>query len=261
MTAARVPLVAGNWKMNTTVPEGIELARAIAALRRPDGVEVAILPPFVHLCVLADVLRGSGIGVGAQDCFWQQRGPYTGEISPSMLTGYCDLVLVGHSERRALGETDEQVARKLRAALAAGLRVIVAVGEVLEQRRSGKHFDVVSEQIAAALHALDDAALERVVVAYEPVWAIGTGESATPDDAQAMCAAIRAQVGELASDDAADALRILYGGSVAAGTAADLFAGPDVDGGLIGGASLSPTAFEAIIAAAATPRPHGAPSR
>ena len=249
--AARVPMVAGNWKMNTTVPEGVELARAITALSRPDGVEVAILPPFVHLCAIADVLRGTGIGLGAQDCFWEQHGAYTGEVSPTMLAGYCDLVLVGHSERRALGETDEQVARKLGAALAAGLRGIVAVGEVLEQRRAGKHFDVVNVQTAAALQGLDGAALERVVVAYEPVWAIGTGETASPKDAQDMCAAIRLQVGELASAEAAGRLRILYGGSVGTDTAADLFAGPDVDGGLIGGASLVPSAFEAIINAAA----------
>jgi triosephosphate isomerase len=251
MASPRVPMVAGNWKMNTTVAEGVELAAAIAARPRPEGVDVAVLPPFVHLWAVSKVLAGTGVALGAQDCFWEAGGPYTGEVAPSMLAGWCDLVLVGHSERRALGETDEQVARKLRAALNAGLRVIVAVGELLEERRARRHFEVVDRQVVAALEGLDETALERVVVAYEPVWAIGTGESATPRDAQTMGAAIRANVGRLVSGRAAEGLRILYGGSVGAGTAEALFAGSDVDGGLIGGASLVPDAFAAIIAGAA----------
>jgi len=250
--AGRTPLVAGNWKMNTTVPEGLELARAIAALERPAGVEVAVLPPFTHLWPVAAELAGTGIGLGAQDVFWEDAGAYTGEISPVALAGVCDLVLVGHSERRhLLGETDEQVARKLRRALAHRLRVIVAVGETLEQRDAGVTLEVVHHQLDVALGGLDAAALGGCVVAYEPVWAIGTGRTATPEQAQEVCAAIRDHTGDLVSPSAAAALPILYGGSVTAENAASLFAEPDIDGGLIGGASLRPAAFGTIVAAAA----------
>jgi triosephosphate isomerase (TIM) len=248
----RVPLVAGNWKMHTTVPEGIELARAIVALDRPPGVEVAVLPPFVHLWPLEAELRGSGVGLGAQDVFWEDAGAFTGEVSPAMLAGWCDMVLVGHSERRhLLGETDEQVARKLRRALTHPLRVIVAVGETLEQRERGITLDVCHGQLDAALGGLDAASLDRCVVAYEPVWAIGTGRTATPEQAQEVCAAIRAHAGRLVSSEAAAALLVLYGGSVTAENAASIFAQPDIDGGLIGGASLKPAVFGTIVAAAA----------
>jgi len=250
--ARRIPLVAGNWKMNTTVPEGIELARAIVALDRPAGVEVAVLPPFPHLWPVCAELRGTGIGLGAQDCFWEDAGAYTGEVSPASVAGWCNMVLVGHSERRhLLGETDEQVARKLRRALTHPLRVILAVGETLEQRDGGTTLHVCSGQLDAALDGLDAAALERVVVAYEPVWAIGTGRTATPEQAQEVCAAIREHVAGLVSADAAARLIIQYGGSVTADNAAALFAQPDIDGGLIGGASLRLQAFGVIIAAAA----------
>jgi triosephosphate isomerase len=251
--AARRPMVAGNWKMNTTVPEGIELARAIVALDRPPGVEVAVLPPFTHLWPVCGELRGTGIELGAQDFFWEDAGAYTGEVSPAALAGWCDLVLVGHSERRhLLGETDEQVARKLRRALTHPLRVILAVGETLEQRDRRLTLGVCHGQLDAALAGVDAAGLERIVVAYEPVWAIGTGRTATPEQAQEVCAAIRTHVAGLVSAAAAAALVILYGGSVTAENAASLFAEPDIDGGLIGGASLKPQAFGVIVAAAAT---------
>jgi triosephosphate isomerase len=251
-TRRRTPLVAGNWKMNTTVPEGVELARAIVALERPAGVEVAMLPPFTHLWPLADELRGTGVGLGAQDVFWEDAGAFTGEVSPAALAGWCDLVLVGHSERRHLfGETDEQVARKLRRALSHGLRVIVAVGETLEQRDAGVTVEVVHRQLDVALGGLDPTALGGCVVAYEPVWAIGTGRTATPEQAQEVCAAIRTHAGRLVSATAAADLLVLYGGSVTAENAVSLFAETDIDGGLIGGASLKPAAFGAIVAAAA----------
>jgi triosephosphate isomerase len=248
----RVPLVAGNWKMNTTVAEGIELARAVVALDRPSGVEVAVLPPFPHLWPVCAALGASGIALGAQDCFWEDAGAYTGEVSPASLAGWCDLVLVGHSERRhLLGETDEQVARKLRRALTHPLRVILAVGETLEERDDGTTLHVCHRQLDAALAGLDDAALARVVVAYEPVWAIGTGRTATPEQAQEVCAAIREHVAGLVSAEAAARLIVQYGGSVTPDNAAALFAEPDIDGGLIGGASLKPQAFGVIVAAAA----------
>jgi triosephosphate isomerase len=251
-TTRRVPLVAGNWKMNTTVAEGVELARAIVALDRPSGVEVAVLPPFPHLWPVSAELRGSGVALGAQDCFWEDAGPFTGEVSPASLADWCDLVLVGHSERRhVLGETNEQVARKLRRALTHPLRVILAVGETLAQRDEGTTVHICQDQLDAALAGLDAVALGRVIVAYEPVWAIGTGRTATPEQAQEVCAAIRAHVADLVSPEAAARLIIQYGGSVTADNAAELFAEPDIDGGLIGGASLKPQAFGAIVAAAA----------
>ena len=249
---ARVPLVAGNWKMNTTVPDGIDLARAIVAIDRPDGVDVAVLPPFTHLWPVRDVLGDSGIGLGAQDCFWEAAGAFTGEVSPRTLAQMCDMVLVGHSERRhVIGETDEQTARKLRAALGEGLDVILAVGELLDERRAGDAEQVVRRQLAAAIGGLDDEGLGRVVIAYEPVWAIGTGETASPADAQSMSAFIRGFVAEVASSAAAARMRVLYGGSVTADNAAALFEQPDVDGGLIGGASLKVDQFARIVDAAA----------
>ncbi|MGH7747448.1 MAG: triose-phosphate isomerase, partial [Candidatus Dormibacteria bacterium] len=235
-----------------TVPEGVELARAIVALERPPSVEVAVLPPFPHLWPVCAELRGTGIGLGAQDCFWEDAGAFTGEVSPGMLAGWCDMVLVGHSERRhILGESSEQVGRKLRRALEHPLRVILAVGELSEERDAGSTLHVCHHQLDAALDGLDAAALSRVVVAYEPVWAIGTGRTATPEQAQEVCAAIRTHAGELVSAEAAAGLLILYGGSVTDSNAMALFAEPDIDGGLIGGASLKPQAFGAIVAAAA----------
>jgi triosephosphate isomerase len=252
VSGARRPLVAGNWKMHTTVPEGLELARAVAGLERPSGVEVAVLPPFPHLWPVADVLRGTGIGLGAQNCSWENAGALTGEVSPAMLAGWCDLVLVGHSERRhILGETSETVGRKLRRALEHPLRVILAVGELLDQRDAGTTLDVCHDQLGAGLDGVDEAALARVIIAYEPVWAIGTGRTATPEQAQEVCAALRARIAAMFSPAAAGAVLILYGGSVTADNAESLFAEPDIDGGLIGGASLKPQAFGAIIAAAA----------
>jgi triosephosphate isomerase len=245
-------MVAGNWKMNTTVPEGVELARAVVALDRPAEVEVAVLPPFTHLWPVCAELRGTGVLLGAQSCFWEDAGAYTGEISPAALAGWCDLVLVGHSERRhVMGETDDMVGRKLRRALAHPLRVILAVGETLEQRDAGTTLEVIHRQLDAALNGLDAAALERIVVAYEPVWAIGTGRTATPEQAQEVCAAIRTHVGGIVSTEAAAALPVLYGGSCTPDNALSLLAEPDIDGGLIGGASLKPQAFGAIVAAAA----------
>ena len=244
MTAhGRRPLVAGNWKMHTTVTEGVALARAIVAATRPDGVDLALLPPFPHLVPVGEALAGSGVLLGAQDCFWEATGPYTGEVSPTMLAPICDLVLVGHSERRALGETDEQVGAKARAALDAGLAVIVACGEVLAERQAGCAEDVVVRQLSAVTAAIGPLDPSRVVFAYEPVWAIGSGMAATPEDAQSMCATIRAHGGD-------PALRVLYGGSVTPATAAGLLAGDDVDGALVGGASLRVADLLGIAAAA-----------
>jgi triosephosphate isomerase len=251
MAVQRMPLVAGNWKMNTTVPEGLDKAREIVAGERPAGVEVAVLPPFTHLWPMKDVLRGSGVQLGAQDVFWEDAGAYTGEVSPAALEGWCQYVLVGHSERRHLfGETDEEVRRKLARALTHDLRVIVAVGETLEQRELGETLDVVHRQLDVAFTGVDATDADRCVVAYEPVWAIGTGRTASPQQAQEVCEAIRRHLRRLLSADVAGATRILYGGSVTSANAADLFAQRDIDGGLVGGASLKPAEFLQIVAAA-----------
>lgn len=252
MVAARRPLVAGNWKMNTTVPEGLEKARELVAGTRPDDVEVAVLPPFTHLWPLRDVLDGTGIGLGAQDVFWEDSGAFTGEVSSATLSGWCEYVLVGHSERRhLLGETDEDVRRKLTRALTHDLRVIVAVGETLEEREDGATLEVVHRQLDSAFTGIDAAALARCVIAYEPVWAIGTGRTATSKLAQEVCHAIRRRLAERFSTDVAAGVRLLYGGSVTAANAGELFAEADIDGGLVGGVSLKPAEFLQVVAAAA----------
>ena len=237
--------------MNTTVPEGLDKARELVAALRPDGVDVAVLPPFVHLWPMRDVLAGSGIGLGAQDVFWEDSGAFTGEVSPAALSGWCDYVLIGHSERRhLLGETDEDVRRKLDRALTHDLRAIVAVGETLDERESDRTLDVVHRQLDVAFSGADAAAMERCVVAYEPVWAIGTGRTASPEQAQTVCEAIRRRLAGRFSTECASAVRILYGGSVTAANAAELFAQPDIDGGLVGGVSLKPAEFLQVVAAA-----------
>ncbi len=243
-------MVAGNWKMNTTVPEGLALARAVLE-RCDDGgaVDVAVLPPFVHLWPVHDVLAGSSVLLGAQDVYWEDAGAYTGEVSPAMLAGWCDLVLVGHSERRhLLGETDDETARKFAAARRQGLLVIVAVGETEAERDHGTTFAVVDRQLDAVLAGTGGAAAaEDWVVAYEPVWAIGTGRTASPEQADEVCAHIREHI----TTQVGASPRVLYGGSVTADNAAELFGRPGIDGGLIGGASLKPDAFASIVAAAA----------
>lgn len=251
MTTQRRPLVAGNWKMNTTVPEGMDKARQLVAGARPESVAVALLPPFVHLWPMRDILAGSGIGLGAQDVFWEDAGAFTGEISPAALSGWCDYVLIGHSERRhLLGETDDDVHRKLVRTLSHDLRAIVAVGETLEERELGQTLAVVHRQLDAAFADIGVGDMGRCVVAYEPVWAIGTGRTALPGQAQEVCHAVRVRIGHLFSPDVAAGVRILYGGSVTGANAAELFAQADIDGGLVGGVSLKPAEFLEVIAAA-----------
>ena len=249
------PLVAGNWKMNTTVQEGIALATSLRDIvGRSGSVEVAVLPPFTHLWPLHNVLAGSGILLGAQDVFWETSGAYTGEISPTMLAGWCDLALVGHSERRhLLGETDAQVGRKFACALGSGLRVIVAVGETEAERDAGVTFAVVDRQLDAALAPFESPPMaESFVIAYEPVWAIGTGRTASPEQAQEVCRHIKEH---LATSLGVADVRVLYGGSVTPDNAGVLFAEVDIDGALVGGASLDSDKFAAIVAAAATSSP------
>ena len=250
-TSDRLPLVAGNWKMNTTVEEGLRLASDVRdATGDLGGVEIVVLPPFTHLWPLRDLLRGSHVQLGAQDVFWETAGAYTGEISPLMITGWCDFALVGHSERRhGRGETDVQVGRKFAAAIAAGLSVIVAVGETESERDGGQTSSVIDRQLDAAFQPFSAPPNADVfVIAYEPVWAIGTGRTATPDQAQEVCAHIKARLVERWS---APGARVLYGGSVTVENAAALFAQRDLDGALVGGASLRAAEFAAIATAAA----------
>jgi len=244
----RRPFVAGNWKMHTREHEAVALARAVAELTEGFAGDLAVCVPFPHLAPVRAVLSGSHVLLGAQDVHWEAQGAFTGEVSAPMLADYCQVVIVGHSERRRyFCETDEWVRQKAAAALAAGLRPIVCVGETIEERRSGRTFEVLERQVREGLR--DVAIDERLTIAYEPVWAIGTGENATPDTAQEACAFIRGLLRELAGG-AADEIRIQYGGSVTAANAPELLAQPDIDGALVGGASLRPEEFAAIVRAA-----------
>jgi triosephosphate isomerase len=244
----RRPFVAGNWKMNTVEREAADLARAVVEATSGDRCDIAVCAPFPHLAAVRDAVAGSHVLAGAQDVFWETSGAYTGEVSVSMLADYCKVVIIGHSERRQyFGETDEWVNRKLKAVLASPLSPIVCVGETLGERRAGDTESVLARQVRDGLAGTD--ITERITIAYEPVWAIGTGETATPEIAQDACAFIRRQLRELAGGAAA-AIRIQYGGSMNPGNAAELLAMPDIDGGLIGGASLKADQFAAIVAAA-----------
>ena len=246
-------LVAGNWKMHTDREEAIRLAEAVVAeVGDPGSVQVAVCPPFVNLEVVRQVIEGTPIRLGAQNMHYEEAGAYTGEVSAPMLKSVgCRYVILGHSERRQyFGETDEDVNRKIKRALQYELIPIVCVGETLEERQAGQAAAVVERQVRAALDGVALHSAEALVIAYEPVWAIGTGHTATPEQAQEMHALIRRLLIDRYGEAIGRALHILYGGSVKPGNAADLFAQPDVDGGLIGGASLKAADFAAIVRAA-----------
>ena len=247
---ARKRFVCGNWKMHRTSAEARTLAREVRAVAEAlaDRVDVAVAPPFTALAAVAGELHGSRIGLGAQNLHWESQGAFTGEISAAMLVDAgCRYVLCGHSERRQIfGDTDEAVQKKTKAALAAGLHPIVCVGETLPEREAGRTLEVVGRQVRAALSGLSAEQVGRLTVAYEPVWAIGTGKTATSAQAQEVHAALRAILRELAPA-VADAVRILYGGSVKPDNAAELMSQPDVDGALVGGASLKASDFTGII--------------
>lgn len=250
----RTSLVAGNWKMNKTVAEARDLVSTMSAkLDEIAHVEKVLCPPYLALPALAEMLRGAGIGLGAQNLHWEEKGAFTGEVSPGMLKEFCQYVIIGHSERRTyFGETDESVNKKLHAALKAGLIPIVCVGETLEQYEAGATSEVVRRQIRVGLAGI--ASPEKIVVAYEPVWAIGTGKASSGENANFVHQqVIRPALSELFGAQGAEVIRILYGGSVTAANAAEFFAFPDIDGALVGGASLKPDEFVAITKAAARP--------
>ena len=249
----RKPVVAANWKMNKTASEAVDLARELVAAIQPfTAVERVLCPPFIALAVVAPVLAGTGLGLGAQNMHWEKSGAYTGEVSPLMIAGLCQYVIVGHSERRQyFAETDETVNKKVKAALAHGLTPIVCVGENLAENEAGQTAAVVTRQTRAAYAGLTAGDALKTILAYEPVWAIGTGKAATPAGANAVIGLhIRGALADLYSSAVADALRVQYGGSVTAANAADLMAQPDIDGALVGGASLKPAEFAAIVKAA-----------
>jgi triosephosphate isomerase len=249
----RQKFVAGNWKMYTTTATAKTLAAAVVeGLGAEKRVHVAVCPPAPYLAEVAAVLRGSAVELGAQNCYPEKEGAFTGEVSPVMLADVgCRWVILGHSERRhKLGETDAFINRKVHAALAAGLHVILCLGETLDERKADRTEAVLDSQLTGSLAGLDAAGLRRVVLAYEPVWAIGTGVNATPEQAQQAHAYIRGRIAERFGEEAAIALPIQYGGSMKPENAAALLHQPDVDGGLIGGASLNAGQFLAIVRAA-----------
>ncbi len=247
----RTMFVAGNWKMNKTIAETRELLSALkTGLNDLQGVEQVVCPPFVSLAAAHELLAGTSIGLGAQNMHWEEKGAFTGEVAPGMLKELCGYVILGHSERRAyFGETDETVNKKLLAAQKAGLIPIVCVGETLAQYEAGQTAEVVSTQTRAGLQGVS-ADAPQIVVAYEPVWAIGTGKASSAENAQGVHAVIRQVLTELFGAETAQAIRILYGGSVTATNAAEFFSQPDIDGALVGGASLKVDEFTAIAKAA-----------
>jgi triosephosphate isomerase (TIM) len=250
----RTPFVAGNWKMNKTIAEARALVVDMSpALRQVKGVEKVLCPPFMALFPVAALLQGTDIGLGAQDMYWAEKGAFTGQVAPGMIAEFCKYVILGHSERRTFfGETDETVNKKTLAARNSHLVPIVCVGETLAEYESGKTAEVVSRQVREGLKGLDPDFVAASVVAYEPVWAIGTGRASTGENANAVIRDfIRKPLSEMYGAGPAQALRVLYGGSVTGTNAAEFFGQPDIDGALVGGASLKVEDFVTIVKAAA----------
>ena len=243
----RVPMIAGNWKMNTTVSEAIALVKEMRrGLDAIDGVDKVICPPFISLAAVKELIDGSSIGLGAQNLYFEERGAYTGEISPLMLAELCEFVIIGHSERRQyFNETGEIVNKKLRAALKVGLKPILCVGERLEENEAGRTAEVVTEQLQSSLAGIDNTG--DLIIAYEPVWAIGTGKAATGEQANGTMGLIRQNIARLYGDEIASEARILYGGSVTADNVVEFVKQSEIDGALVGGASLKSDQFLGIV--------------
>lgn len=243
----RKPIIAGNWKMNNTASQGVALVKAIAPLVEDAECDVVVCVPAIDIPAVGEALKGTNIALGAQNVHFAEKGAYTGEISASMLKEYgVQYVIIGHSERRQyFGETDETVNKRTLAALAAGLTPIVCIGESLEERETGKTESVLAKQIEEGFKGIED--IEKIVVAYEPIWAIGTGRTATAEQANETIGFIRRKIGEMFCPKCAENVRIQYGGSMNAGNCKELMAMPEIDGGLIGGASLKAPDFAAIV--------------
>jgi triosephosphate isomerase len=246
----RLPFIAGNWKMNKTVAEAIDLVKQLkASLSGIEGVEVAVAPPFTALSAVRKELEGSPIQLAAQNLFWEEKGAFTGEIAPLMLKEVgCHYVILGHSERRQFfGETDETVNRKVRATLNQGLKVIFCIGETLKEREEGRTFAVIERQVPGGLKDIPKEEMRNLVIAYEPVWAIGTGKTATPEQAEEVHRFIRKKLVELYAKEIAEGVRIQYGGSVTPENIKGLMGQENIDGALVGGASLKSETFSKIV--------------
>ena len=245
--------VAGNWKMNLTIAEAKALvSEMLPELEQITNVDKAVCPSYLAVPAVSELCKGTGLKVGAQNVYWEESGAFTGEVAPGMVAEVCDYVIVGHSERRLyFGETDETVNKRLKAALAAGLKVIVCVGETLDENQSGQTKTVVTRQIKGGLADITTEQAADITIAYEPVWAIGTGLAATPEDANNVHKdVIRPLLREQFGEERAEAMRIQYGGSIKPNNAKELFSMSDIDGGLVGGASLKAASFWAIVKAA-----------
>ena len=255
MTPTRLPLIAGNWKMNTTVDEARALANALASnLNGVSGVEVLLCPPFISLTTVGSEISGTALKLGAQNLYPEPKGAFTGEVSPAMLAGLCDYVIIGHSERRALfGEDDAFVNRKLHSALAHDITPILCVGETLAQREANTTNEVLTRQVIGGLKDVPPDA--NFVVAYEPVWAIGTGKAASASDAEQAISLIRQTISQQLGGQVAERTRILYGGSVKSSNIRDFMTSDDIDGALVGGASLDPGDFSGIVTATSQAQP------
>lgn len=245
----RKPIIAGNWKMNKTPEEAASMVKELAPLVKDSDIDIVLCAPFVSLQATLDAAAGTNIKVGAQNMHWEENGAYTGEVSPTMLNALgVEYVIIGHSERREyFAETDETVNKKVHSALAHGLKPIICVGETLEQREEGITQELVQGQTEAALKGLSADDVKKCVIAYEPIWAIGTGKTATSEDANNVISYIRSTVKKVYGEEAANAIRIQYGGSMKPENAAELMAMSDIDGGLVGGASLKAEDFANII--------------
>lgn len=243
----RSPMIAGNWKMNTTVPEAVALVNDLQTeISGISGVDVVVCPPFVSLAAVKEALSGTLIKLGAQNLFYEEKGAYTGEVSPLMVAGLCQYCIIGHSERRQyFGETGEIVNKKINAALKVGLKPILCIGEVLEDNEAGRTAEVVTGQLQSSLAGIEIST--DFIVAYEPVWAIGTGRAAHGEQVNETAALIRSTLAGLSSQEIAGQVRILYGGSVTAENIAEFQEQPEIDGALVGGASLKPDQFISII--------------
>jgi triosephosphate isomerase len=242
----RIPMIAGNWKMNTTVEDAVKLVRSmLPGLDKVGGIEKVICPPFVSLAAVRDLIKGSSVKLGAQNVFYEEKGAFTGEISPLMLADLCEYVIIGHSERRQyFSETVEMIDKKVKAALQVELKPILCIGERLEENEAGKTEEILTRQLTASSDRLYY--LGGLVIAYEPVWAIGTGKSATGEEANKTIGFIRQMVSHQHGSDIANNVRILYGGSVTADNIAEFMAQPEIDGALVGGASLKADDFLSI---------------
>lgn len=243
----RTPMIAGNWKMNTTISEAVALVKDMKdGLEKVAGVEKVICPPFISLFEVNHLVKGTSIRIGAQNMHFEEKGAFTGEVSPLMLAGICDYVILGHSERRQyFGESDDIVNRKMKAALAAGIIPIMCVGERLEENEAGKTVEVVTRQVKGGLAGIDSP--QGIVIAYEPVWAIGTGKAATSEEANATIGVIREAVASVYDAGVAGGMRILYGGSMNTANVTELVQQPQIDGGLVGGASLKAADFVSMV--------------